>query len=565
MTMSGPRLSTAATLLACAALWVGGACSETSESPGQTTSSNGGFGGNGGSAGGGTTQNGEPCGEAAECESGHCIDDVCCNGQCINPCRTCDSPDSAGLCTLYAPATDPEAECQGGFGGLCDGAGTCANGSHWWSSGFGSTGDLQSPQQIASDSLGNVVVVGWFEGTINFGGSGDELTSAGGRDVFMAKLAPDGSHLWSKRFGDPSDQLAVGVSLGVTNNIVIAGSFEGTINFGSSSDELTSAGSSDVFVARFDADGSHLGSAGFGDDQTQTVDAVRVTDCGDIVMLGRFAGTVSFGGPGDALTAPGDADIFLARFLPDGTYLWSKRFGDPAATETGQALSSDGEGNVVAIGTFLGDIDLGGGTFSALGGGDVFVAKWAADGSHLWSKQIGDAAEQWAGGVVVDSGFNVVMSGSFAGAISFGGPGDQLSSNGGLDIFLAKLDADGSHIWSQHFGDDADQGAEHHQLAVDWKSNIVMLGAFSNTLTFGADPLPSAGLNDVYLAKLAADGTELWSARFGDGSEQIGTSVTIDPERSITIVGTYEGSPDFGGQALPTQTTQGGFVARFTP
>jgi len=100
---------------------------------------------------------------------------------------------------------------------------------------------------------------------------------------------------------------------------------------------------------------------------------------------------------------------------------------------------------------------------------------------------------------------------------------------------------------------------------VDWKSNLVMVGALFGTVDFAGTPLTSAGLEDVYLTKLAADGTPLWSQRFGDAAAQLGTSVTLDPERNITIVGTYEGSPDFGDGALPSQASAGTFMVRFAP
>src|ERR1041385_2354985 len=70
--------------------------------------------------------------------------------------------------------------------------------SHLWSKRVGDTGTDRG-QSVAFDGTGNALLTGFFQGTVNLGGS--DLTSAGDFDIFIAKFASDGSHLWSKRFG----------------------------------------------------------------------------------------------------------------------------------------------------------------------------------------------------------------------------------------------------------------------------------------------------------------------------------------------------------------------------
>ena len=91
-----------------------------------------------------------------------------------------------------------------------------------------------------------MLVTGFFEATVDFGGGG--LTSAGLGDIFVAKYDAAGNHLWSKRFGGPSGGYGYSVTVDSANHVFVTGGFVGTVDFGGGG--LTSAGQSDIFVAK---------------------------------------------------------------------------------------------------------------------------------------------------------------------------------------------------------------------------------------------------------------------------------------------------------------------------
>lgn len=66
---------------------------------------------------------GELCAQNDECASGFCADGVCCANSCAGPCRSCNQPESTGICRGYSAGIDPEVECTGGA--KCNGAGAC--------------------------------------------------------------------------------------------------------------------------------------------------------------------------------------------------------------------------------------------------------------------------------------------------------------------------------------------------------------------------------------------------------------------------------------------------------
>ncbi|MBI4705626.1 MAG: hypothetical protein HY744_31420 [Deltaproteobacteria bacterium] len=215
-------------------------------------------------------------------------------------------------------------------------------------------------------------------------------------------------------------------------NIVLAGSFFGKLNFGGAA---LQAGPSllNVFLAKLDSKGAHLHSAQFGDAGAhQYASEIAVDAQNNIVLGGYFSGKIGFGG--GERSSKGGLDAYVATFDASGKYLWDRAFGD-AADQWTWAVAVDAAKNVVVAGDFRGQASFGGATHVALGR-DVFLAKYAPDGSYLWSSRHGDGAGQFVQTLATNSGRQIIVAGWFDGKIGFGGA--ELSSDG-ADIFLAIL------------------------------------------------------------------------------------------------------------------------------
>lgn len=371
-----------------------------------------------------------------------------------------------------------------------------ANGGHLWSKTSGAAGGQngQYGDGLTVDDAGNIYIIGSFDGAIDLGGGA--LQSAGGWDVFVAKLDPNGGHLWSKRFGDGGDQAGHGVAIDNTGNVLLTGNFGGMIDLGGGALQGAGAGQ-DLFVAKLDSNGAHLWSKKFGDEDNQLGFSIGTDASNNVLVAGSFAGTLDMGG-GELQSAGGLYDVFLAKLDPNGAHLWSHRFGDPNPQDLAlKGLSVDATGDVLLFGSFTGTIDMGGGEMqSALT--DIFLAKFNGDGAHLWSKRFGDGGVQKSYSVGVDDARNVLLTGFFDGEVNFGG--GPLASLGD-DIYLAKFSTEGAHLWSKRFGSvDVDVGAD---VASDNEGNVFVTGIFASTLDFGDGPLQSAGGKDIFIAKLA--------------------------------------------------------------
>ena len=383
----------------------------------------------------------------------------------------------------------------------CDGAAPACTGTAMWAKRFGD-GDDQFGDSVAADSAGNVVVTGYMHGTAAFDGA--PISSAGGADVLLAKFDPAGHELWSRRFGDAADQFGASVAVDADGSIIVTGSFAGAVDFGSG--PLVSAGARDLFVAKFDPAGHEAWSRRFGDAADQSAYGVAVDAEGSIVLTGSFSGLLDFGtGPLSAVSAP---SAFLAKLDASGNAVWAKSF-----TGLAYGVAVDASGSVLATGQFVGSTDFGAGPVVSAGGGDVFVAKFDAAGAPLWGKAFGDAGNQTAQAIAVDANGAAIVTGWFAGAIDFGGT-QPLVSAGGYDVFVAKLDPSGNHVWSKRYGDSKDQYGMG--VAADPSGNIALTGKFFGGVEFGGNQLTSKGGTDVFVAKLKASGEHLWSARYGD-------------------------------------------------
>lgn len=363
-------------------------------------------------------------------------------------------------------------------------------------------------------------------------------------------------HLWSQRFGDAADQGCLSIATDPSGNVYVAGYFLGSIDFGAGA--LSSDGGTDICLAKFSDAGIHIWSKRFGDiSGGQEGYAVTTDASGNVYLTGYFQGSADFGG--GVLTSAGDYDVFLVKFDGSGVHQWSKRFGD-ATLQYGTSVATDALGNVYLSGMFYGDVDFGGGTLTSAGLFDAFVAKFDSVGSHLWSKRFGDGGYQWAFRTCTDPANNVCVAGLFTGSVDLGG--GPLVGAGNYDIFLAKLDPSGAHLWSKRFGDASGQYV--YSIATDAGANVYIAGPSYGAVDFGGGLLMSAGDRDLFLAKFDASGAHQWSKRFGDAGGHGGCAVTTDVSGNVYLSSDFSGGIDFGGGVL----TSAGFydlaIAKFT-
>lgn len=438
--------------------------------------------------------------------------------------------------------------CKGSCKSPPKGCPSCPLG-HMWSKRFGGDGE-DVGYRVAVDYEGNVCLAGYFSSsTIDFGGG--ELKNAGEWDIFLAKFDRDGRHVWSKRFGGEGIDNAGGLALDEDGNVYLTGSFESpTINFGGG--DLGNAGHSDIFLAKFDRDGRHQWSKAFGARGADWVVDVAVDHEGNAYVTGHFSSSaLSFGG--GELQNRGVEDIFVAKFNRDGRHVWSKRFGG-TAMDWPQAIAVDRHGNLYLTGSFSSPtINFGGDDLFRGQALTIFLVKLDAGGGHVWSYSFPGGLLDMATDVAVDDDGNAYLTGWFNGStINFGGVNLKNTSVDKEEIFLAKFNKDGRHVWSKAFG--GDEGEAGWGVALDHQGSIYLAGSFnSRTVNFGRDDLriQNSGRGEIFVAKFDRDGRHVWSKAFGGPSEEIAYGIAADRDGNVYLTGKFDSaSIEFGGDPL---------------
>jgi chitodextrinase len=382
-----------------------------------------------------------------------------------------------------------------------------AAGTPVWAKRFGGTG-ADIGYSVAVDRSANcdgsggtncIVVAGLFSDTVNFGGAA--LTSAGIYDIFLAKYSAAGTHLWSKRFGNIYEDVAYGVAVDASGNVVLTGFFSSETDFGGGT-LFSQYFNRDAFVAKFAPSGTHLWSKNFWSTSTDVGNAVAIDGSGDVALTGFFTGALDFGT--DRFTAAGD-DIFVAKLAgADGHAVWAKKFGG-ADVDRGQGIACDRSGNVIITGLiYNGTVDFGGGPLTTGYNQDAFVAKLTGTaGAHVWSKLLGGANSDGGLSVTADGNDNVTVAGYFQGTVDFGGTSLTSAGNASADLFVASYAATGAPRWVKGFGGTSADGWQGGHVATDAATNeVIVTSSFETIADFGGGSLTSAGSDDVCVVKL---------------------------------------------------------------
>ncbi|MCP3062535.1 SBBP repeat-containing protein [Myxococcus sp. K38C18041901] len=250
-----------------------------------------------------------------------------------------------------------------------------------------------------------------------------------------------------------------------------------------------------------------------------------------------------------AFVATSSWDILVARFDPSGRPLWTRRFGDENYQQA-TGLAVDGAGNIFVTGDYWGSLDFGGGPLPCRGEpGDprAFLAKLDAQGAHVWSRCFGDAGQQQTGVLVAASNGDVLVSGYFEHFIDYDtGP---IPATGPLNQFVARLaGSTGALVWHRQY--DAGTATALTSLALDDQENLYLSSGYMDVLSVDGVPWLTAPGFNVYLMKLDAHGLPLWAKGHGALRTQTHWRLAADHQGQVVATGAFIGTVDHGGGPL---------------
>jgi hypothetical protein len=302
-------------------------------------------------------------------------------------------------------------------------------------------------------------------------------------------------------------------------------------------------GDRDMAIVKYNSSGVYQWAQAFGGNAGEELNGLVVTPGDDVISSGFFRNTVDFGSGN--VTSAGDSDAFIAKFNSAGTSQFSQKFG-LTQKDYFWDVASDPSNNIYATGEMIGNIDLGGGALTQIGGRDIFVAKYGPTGVHSWSIVFGGAGEEYTRDLAVNSTGEVIIAGTSKGAFNVAGIGH--TNQGGSDIILVKLNADSTIAWAKAFGSAGEDVAT--DVEFDQDGNIILVAKFSGTLNVGGSNLVSNGSNDFIVAKYDSLGNHLFSKGFGGAGSDVLTSVKLDSNNDIIVAGAFSGSFSLGSETV---------------
>ena len=287
-----------------------------------------------------------------------------------------------------------------------------------WTKQFGTSG-FDTGRALSANTT-NIFVVGATSGTF----SGE--TPSGGQDAFLSKLDSSGNVLWTKQFGSTgSDD---GLSIAITSSELYVGGQAGAAFPGQ-----TYSGSTDAFIRKYDLNGNVIWTKQFGTSGIDLITGVAI-DANGVYITGRVGGAL----PGQIWS--GGNDAFIRKYDFNGNEIWTRQFGGGI----GVSIATDSTGAYILGQTSFSGSVAGHLSFQA---NDAFIRKYDSLGNLLWSRQFGSQSGgiETPRSIVADTNSVYVIgetSGIFTGQ----------TSSGSNDVFVRKYASNGTLNWTKQFG-----------------------------------------------------------------------------------------------------------------
>jgi hypothetical protein len=441
---------------------------------------------------------------------------------------------------------------------------------------------------------------------VNFDPAGTyNLTSNGGRDIFIASYDRMGRLNWAKAIGGTGDDQANAVVTDYNGqlygyNIYLTGSFQGTVNFnpGAGTTNLTALGNRDIFVASYDNNGNFkwaddMGGPG-GNDQGLGI-SLDLSGRSYVLTTGSFTGTANFD-PGSSyngsqhlMTASGSSAGFISKLTTGGAW---DTYSTPSGQTASWAEKIDGTGNnaVTAIsgynitGYFSGTANFQ--PYSnypdyrtSAGGTDAFVMQLGFWGNRNFVQTMGGPGDDTGTSIAVaPNGGNssyvpmIYVGGDFHGSVDFsGGVGTgNLTSAGGSDAFVAGYSpSTGAFAWARSAGGSGDDAT--NALASDL-GGVTAVGQYTGTANFAAGSgtfnLSDSGKGSAFLWRLDPNGKFQYARGMGGSQTTQAIGVGIGLSDYTFVGGQFQGTADFnqgfgGSNPMTAAGSTDGFVAKF--
>ena len=346
---------------------------------------------------------------------------------------------------------------------------------------------------------------------------------------------------WALNQGGGGYDMASDVAVDLNGDLVVAGYFDSTVTFGTTT--LQSAGSSDIYIAKYTSDGGVIWAVSAGGTSYDVPYSITTDRLGNIIVTGIFSGTAIF--ETTTLNSVGNYDIFVAKYNSNGALQWVQQAGGQNY-DYGYGVTTDNLNNIIVTGDYQQFATFG--SFTLQSGnpyGDIFVAKYNSLGTVQWATNAydqtgGQSFYNYSYGAATDLSNNVYITGSFGGSISFGTINLVSSFDGtNEDVFLAKYNSAGSVQWVEQAGSDSSNVFSFgNDVLVDNNGDVFITGQFNTQINFGFISLSASSSADIFIAKYDEQGNINWAQKDNISLYyNTGVGLAVDNADNISLIG----------------------------
>ena len=380
------------------------------------------------------------------------------------------------------------------------------------------------------------------------------LTSAGQSDVMVARYNSTGAILWAVRGGGTGNDEPNAIVADDSGNIYVTGFFTGTATFGGVT--LTSSGGKDMFVVKYSAAlGSVVWAKRGGMIADETGNGIAVDPSENVYITGTYSDSTKFGSLAK-LTSAGSSDAFIVQYNSSGVEQWSKTIG-ANGNDSGNDITADASG-LYLTGIFSNTVIIGTDTLISKGSSDIFIAKYTTSGVAQWARGGGSTDADIATSIALDASSNAVITGNYSGKVFFGT--DSITAVGNSDIFVAKYNASGAYQWLRSGGGSGNDLGQ--DITTDASGNVYVTGFFLATATFGSKSVTSIGKADVFVVKYNSSGAVQWVQRAGGEDNDYPYGIAVDNAGSCYVTGDFFYQTTFWNTTIDAQGSYDYFIAK---
>lgn len=443
-----------------------------------------------------------------------------------------------------------------------------------------------SVESMHWDDSDFIYTIGNYNGTFDFDPDflAYNLSATNAADIFIHKTSPDKELVWVKSIGSTGNDKGEDIITDDDGNIYVTGSYTGAINFTPPipSGIIVSAGLSDIFIAKYNEEGTYIWSRSIGGIANDSGLSIGLDDDGNLYVAGYFNSILPIDNPDDdSVTSEGLEDIFVLKTDPLGEVLWVKSFGGESEERLNDMLVTR-EGEIYLTGSFKNIVDFdtssGSNMFLASGFKDAYVLKLNTDGNTEFIYTIGDfvpsADDQGSEGVALamDDVGDIYVTGYFSGGPDMmPGIGVQyVATNGDTDIFIQKINENSDLLWVKTIG--GSESDKPTALTVDNDMAVYLSGDFRGNVDFNpneGDYILSSLNNepDAFVQKLSHEGTFIWATPLVSIFGHRINGIVSDHENHIYISGRFNGAidmnPNPGGNYLNAIGSYDAYIAKY--